>query len=46
MVMLTTKDTTMCTEFLIYGGKTAYFIDSTNIDTTGWVVFVDPKKKI
>ena len=43
MVMLTTKDTTVFTRFLLYGGQTACFTDSTNIDTSGWVGFVDPK---
>ena len=46
MVMLTTKDTTTCTGLLIYGGQTACFTDSTNIDTSGWVGFVDPSTQI
>ena len=42
MVMLTTKDTSVCTGCLLYGGQKACFIDSTNIDTSGLVGFVDP----
>ena len=34
MVMLETKDTTLCTGFLIYGGQVTCFIDFTNIDTS------------
>ena len=46
MVMLTTKDITLSAGFLLYGGQTACFTDSTNIETSGWVGFVDPKTKI
>ena len=42
MVMLTIKDTTVCTGFLLYGGQTTCFTYSANIDTSGWVSFVDP----
>ena len=42
MLALSTKNTTVCTGFMIYGGQTACFMDSNNIDTSGWVRFVDP----
>ena len=45
MVMLETKDTTLCTGFLIYGGQVTCFIDFTNIDTSVWLGFVDPKSQ-
>ena len=45
MVMLTTKDITVCTGLWLYGGQKAYFTDSTNIDTTVWGGFVDPKSQ-
>ena len=45
MVMLSTKNTTVCTGFLFYGGQTACFTDYTNIDTRGWVGFVYPMKQ-
>ena len=35
MVMLATKDTTVCTGFIIYGGHATCFTDSTNIDKSG-----------
>ena len=42
MVMLTTKGTTVCKGFLLYGGQATCFADSTNIDRSGWVGFVHP----
>ena len=36
----------MCTRFMLYGGHATCFTDSTNIDTSGWVGFVDPKTQI
>ena len=41
MIMLEIKDTTMCTGFLLCGGKATCFTDSTNIDTSLWVGFID-----
>ena len=41
MLMLATKDTTACTGFLLYGVQATCFTDSTNIDTSVWVGFVD-----
>ena len=43
ILVLARKDTTVCTGFLLYGGQTACFTDSTNIDTSVWVGFVEPK---
>ena len=43
MVMLTTKDTDVCTGFLLYGAQATCFTDSTNIDTSMLVGFVYPK---
>ena len=35
----------MCTGFLLCGGKATCFTDSTNIDTSVQVGFVDPKSQ-
>ena len=35
----------MCTGFLLYGAHTACFTHSTNIATSGWVGFVDPRSQ-
>ena len=43
MVILTTKDTTVSMRFLLYGVEATCFTDSANIDTGGWVGFVDPR---
>ena len=45
MVMLTTKNTTVFTGFLLYGIKATYFTDSTNTDTIWWAGFVYPKTR-
>ena len=41
MVVLATKDTSVSKGFLFYGGKATCFTDSTNIDTSLWVGFID-----
>ena len=43
VVMLATKYTTVCTRFLLYGAQATCFTDSTNIDTSVWLGFLDPK---
>ena len=42
MVMLTTKDKTVCTGLLLHEGQPACFTDSTNIVICGLAGFVDP----
>ena len=46
MIVLATKDTTVCTVFLRHEGQLACFTYSTNIDQSGWVDNVDPKTQI
>ena len=41
MVWLSTKDTTVCTGLLLYGGQAACFTDSANSERSGWMGFVD-----
>ena len=36
----------MCTRFLFYEGQMACLTDSTNIETSGWVCFLDTETKI
>ena len=45
MIVLKTKDTTVCTGLLLHEGQPACFTDSTKIDTSGWVGNVDPKTR-
>ena len=42
IILLETKDTTVCTGFMLYGGQATCFTYSTNIDTSVWVGFIDP----
>ena len=46
MIVLETKDTTVCTRFLLYGGQATCFIDSTHVDRSGWVGSFYPNTQI